>query len=323
MQELINLSEIITGDRIINICDYVIITEEIFHFHRNITTFTNPQNIIVVKNFKDIDTKAETYLSRCFEIFSSQKKSTCIKLFVYTHILDDFINYMLDILDKRFEYIIYIHNSDHHFNNYHQRLLQSKHIAKVFSQNIDVSSLDSKLNFLPIGIANSMWEHGDISALYEVINKVATLNKSKNLYVNINSNTFYYRKTILDALNLSCNYNITIHSKSFKEYLHDLADHRFCLCVRGNGLDTHRFWESLYLGVIPVIINNCYTNMNNYLQYLERINIPFFEIKEDDINIITHKYSDGFFSEDLYNELISKTCSSIYNLDSLRISFYQ
>jgi hypothetical protein len=29
--------------------------------------------------------------------------------------------------------------------------------------------------------------------------------------------------------------------------------HRFAACPRGNGIDTHRVWEALYLGVVPVV----------------------------------------------------------------------
>ena len=39
----------------------------------------------------------------------------------------------------------------------------------------------------------------------------------------------------------------------FSRYLTALSKSMFCICPRGNGIDTHRFWESLYMGCIPVI----------------------------------------------------------------------
>ena len=39
-------------------------------------------------------------------------------------------------------------------------------------------------------------------------------------------------------------------TKSYKE---ELLEHKFMLCPRGNGIDTHRMWEALYCGVIPVV----------------------------------------------------------------------
>ena len=36
-------------------------------------------------------------------------------------------------------------------------------------------------------------------------------------------------------------------------YLRDLRNHAFVLCPRGNGVDTHRMWETLYMGSIPIV----------------------------------------------------------------------
>jgi hypothetical protein len=38
-----------------------------------------------------------------------------------------------------------------------------------------------------------------------------------------------------------------------EEYIASMATHRFVLCPRGNGIDTHRMWEALYLGSIPIV----------------------------------------------------------------------
>jgi hypothetical protein len=110
--------------------------------------------------------------------------------------------------------------------------------------------------------------------------------------------------------------------KPYIEYLRELAEHRFCLCIRGNGVDTHRFWESLYLGVIPVIINNNITRCENFIKYLQDLDIPFVEIKNDDLEVLNLKYNREYFSEDLYKNIIRKS-KGIYNLKSLKISNYK
>ena len=38
-------------------------------------------------------------------------------------------------------------------------------------------------------------------------------------------------------------------------YLQSINEHDFVLCPRGNGRDTHRLWETLYLGSIPIVKN--------------------------------------------------------------------
>jgi len=39
----------------------------------------------------------------------------------------------------------------------------------------------------------------------------------------------------------------------FKDYMNKINDYKFVLCPRGCGTDTHRFWEVLLMGSIPVI----------------------------------------------------------------------
>jgi hypothetical protein len=36
-------------------------------------------------------------------------------------------------------------------------------------------------------------------------------------------------------------------------FLSDIRNHSFVLCPRGNGVDTHRLWETLYMGSIPIV----------------------------------------------------------------------
>jgi len=43
-------------------------------------------------------------------------------------------------------------------------------------------------------------------------------------------------------------------ANGYQRYLLALAQSQFCVCPRGAGIDTHRFWEALYLGCIPIIL---------------------------------------------------------------------
>ena len=45
-------------------------------------------------------------------------------------------------------------------------------------------------------------------------------------------------------------------------------------CPRGNGVDTHRLWETIYLGRYPIIENNAWADSLNYLK------IPLIQINE-------------------------------------------
>lgn len=299
----IKYNDIITGDRVLSLCDFIISTPEIYNYHQK--SGIDPNKFILIQNFKNIN-KIE--LNKCFD-----KKH--IKLFIYTHILDYFIEYILDILPKNIKFTIYLHNSDHNLNKSHTKLINDKRIVKIFSQNINCDFND-KVNILPIGLANMMWPHGDILELYTCMSKSYKNKKTKGIYININPNTFAYRYQVLNEVNNE-KFNIS-SGKPFKEYLEELSTHRFCLCVRGNGESDHRTSESLYLGVIPVFINNKFTNMNNHISYFKKLNLPFYEITEENFD----KYSDDFFSESLYNKIMKNCGQSIYNLDALKLSYY-
>jgi hypothetical protein len=42
-------------------------------------------------------------------------------------------------------------------------------------------------------------------------------------------------------------------------YLREMRDCGLVLCPRGNGMDTHRFYEALYVGAIPIVLKSSYS----------------------------------------------------------------
>lgn len=53
-----------------------------------------------------------------------------------------------------------------------------------------------------------------------------------------------------------------------KEYVKNLSKYKFSICPRGNGSDTHRFWESLMVGTFPIVAKTPFT------KNLESMGIP-------------------------------------------------
>ena len=50
---------------------------------------------------------------------------------------------------------------------------------------------------------------------------------------------------------------VSILSKSqYFWFCTEILKHKFCLCPEGNGIDTHRLWEVLYLDRYPVVLHN-------------------------------------------------------------------
>lgn len=281
-------TDIISGDRIISLCDYVLCTYDIYLYHKNMDKYN--KNIIIIKDFKNVN----------YNILNDKLKKSgkkVVKLFVYTHILELFQMYIFPNLTKDLEYVLYIHNSDHPFDNTYKPLVESPNIKAIYAQNIDYN-INDKIFMIPIGIANSMFAHGNIPALYKTMVNTYKNKKEKDVYVNINPATFPYRQTVLNEI--SSKFEIVKQSLPYEEYLQELSKYRFCLCVRGNQNDTHRFWESMYVLTIPIIVNNKYTKMNNYVEYLKKNKIPFYEIKKESLVNIT----PDMFNEELYKKLL-------------------
>ena len=78
--------------------------------------------------------------------------------------------------------------------------------------------------------------------------------KQGNLYAKRIASTDESRQELFEILRSRGDTGASSSSKvSFDEYLGELKQYRFVACPRGNGVDTHRLWETIYLGSTPVI----------------------------------------------------------------------
>jgi len=147
-----------------------------------------------------------------------------------------------------------LHNSDQSFDNKHLVLLDILNCKKIYTQNMNVVHKD--VISLPIGIANSMWKWGNLDSLLNVLKTDLEI-KTKNIFVNFTEHggeRSEYRspcRVVMDRCNIPFQENM-----KFDRYLSNLSKFKYSICPAGNGLDTYRMWESLYLKVMPVCISN-------------------------------------------------------------------
>lgn len=80
------------------------------------------------------------------------------------------------------------------------------------------------------------------------------IDKQKLLYVNWQNNT-WERAELKEYLRGLRQDWITIVDEpvSQRQYLMDLAEHKFVLCPNGNGVDCYRTWEAIGVGSIPIV----------------------------------------------------------------------
>jgi hypothetical protein len=178
-------------------------------------------------------------------------------IFVYTHLIPYFRHFIMPWLQR--EFVLITHNSDDAITFQDLGLLNNPFLVAWYAQNIEVHH--TKLRPLPIGLANRQWGAQNLEWM---LNASYQIKKTDLVYLNFNPNTHPARREAFEkcrTLN-----GVTIESElPFHSYLQSLAKHKFTICPRGNGLDTHRFWEAQYLHTIPIILrrdwNPAYSNL--------------------------------------------------------------
>lgn len=179
-------------------------------------------------------------------------------------------------------------------------------VKHIFSENID--SISPKLTSLPLGI-----QRHQIKQISDYVNSgYFTASKNNLLYVNFSINSHRTRPLIANfwksqpwaKVNFNVNSNLPYEIGCFLNYQW-INQSNFVLCPEGNGLDTYRFWETLYLGAVPVVKNfklyssSEYVSMpifrvNDFMQMkLSPNELMSFNYKEVDLSFLTRTYWDN------------------------------
>jgi hypothetical protein len=168
-------------------------------------------------------------------------------------------------------------------------------LIKWYGQNMSVIS--HKTEAIPLGLENPHWKKTDI----DFINKNKNNNKTELLYINLSTKTHNSRSGTINTLKKK----FTINKKvDWYTYIKELSRHKFCISPRGSGVDCHRTWECLYLGVIPIVEKS--VQMNHFQD------LPILFV--DNYNCI-----DVEFLNKMYDFFTNKT----FNLDKLNINYWK
>lgn len=159
-------------------------------------------------------------------------------------------------------YILITHNSDLDATLGYEKHLNDEKLIAWFAQNTHIAN-HSKVIAIPIGIANRYWEHGNIEE-FNKVSKSDSSSRTNLVYINFSVGTHPKRQTVFDILQKK-NFISLSPVKNLHNYLKDLRNSKFVACPRGNGLDTHRTWETLLMGSIPIVesssLNSLYTEL--------------------------------------------------------------
>jgi len=207
------------------------------------------------------------------DLLNSKKASRTKVLFVNSDLLEK-VNY--DLFPKL--KVIISGNTDRNFDD-----------APSFPPNIQLmllqncSIISDKIKPLPIGLENKRTgRYNATKILYA--NKSQLIFNPKILVPPMSETNVFRSLAISRALKLSKYFDVQTQYLYESEYFSLIKKYNFLLCVEGNGYDTHRIWESLYLGVFPVMFRT------KWSMALESLKLPILliedmsEISEDSLN---------------------------------------
>lgn len=221
---------VITGEKIQDLCDVYIGLVEDLYFNPFISKQTHKHLHINCIN--------QPYNNPRFVFCYSHR----------LHILKDKIKYFLN------DFVLISGNSDEDIKlgNTSVPILNHPKLIMWYAQNLHFSH--PKARVLPIGLANSQWDHGKID--YNKLKKdLIFISKRKDAYFSFNVSTNEKQRNI-------CLNDVSKKNIKFLDFIEPynnlirLASYQFCICPIGNGVDTHRLWEALYLETIPIVVKN-------------------------------------------------------------------
>jgi hypothetical protein len=236
-------SELLSGERLQALAEVSLISAGTRAFHRNVERYA-----------RDMLTFEESPAELGDEAIERLRRARSI--FVYTQDADAFAEHVWPRLgDDAGGKVLISHNSDHEVGARHARWLDADgaRLGRWFAQNVTVTH--PRLEPIPIGISNSMWPHGSLRVLARTMRRHAGREKTESIFLSFKVANHPSREATAATL-LESFPGVPLDPDPllpWPRYLDLLATHRFCACPRGNGIDTHRVWESLYLGVTPVV----------------------------------------------------------------------
>ena len=261
---LLEDTDIICGEKFIPYADIFVGTTRSYK--------ANPNNKRIVKKFVN------------FENANIDDIKNSKKIFVKTEDLKLLKNKFSPFLENK---IIISHNSDNGITE--DNLIKE---AKVqFSQNCLIKA--KNLVPIPIGIENTQWfDH----SIFHKVRKM-DIPKTKHIYFLFSLKTHKSRRNCFDVLSKKLEWNTKLPKE---EYFKELKRHKYAICPRGNGLDTHRLWECLYMDVIPIMLKSDSTNISGLpIIYLDKWE-DLGNLTNNFINQQLSKISMSFYTQFLY-----------------------
>jgi hypothetical protein len=164
-----------------------------------------------------------------------------------------------EMLNKTFEQkieVLVIGNGDYDFSPSELVALKGK-AGKIYVQNLDYEM--EGIDVLPIGIENLRLGRNGRKSLMR--NTLSWREKFDKVLIGPFSDTHAERGELNGFVNTSGPWDSYRGFMSEVDYAALSRKYKYVACPRGNGLDTHRFWETLYRGSIPIVRDSTWARL--------------------------------------------------------------
>lgn len=173
------------------------------------------------------------------------------------------------------------HNGDEPIDSRHQSVLNHPRLVTWYGTNVNIHH--PKLQSIPIGIPNPQWIRE------EIYREAKDAERTALIYFNsfAKGNNMKERSVCENMLN-----KFGLHMPErigVVELMQEYKKAFFVPAPNGNGIDTHRLWECLYMGAIPIVTRSINAD------YYRDMPIVFLDKWED--------FDAAVFTEDLYNKM--------------------
>ena len=218
------------------------------------------------------------------------------------------------------------------------KLLENENLIKWYSTNVD--HIHPKLVCIPIGLPIHIPILHQNFIAWCTTSKIEDVDFFINNYVYIpsvkhnilnndaNQNLLYCKLTTTNSKNTNHifenireeflskldkdTFKIDNELKQWTQYITELRHFKFCLSLPGKGLDCYRTWESLTVGVIPIVISSNLNILYSDLPVLiitdvseinpEFLNLKYTEICENIDNYNWNKLSSKYWIDKIKSE---------------------
>jgi len=190
-------------------------------------------------------------------------------IFLKSDLIEDYFNQCHPKINNPYKLIT--HNSDRNITSNELRWIDDK-IIHWFAQNVTVEH--PRLTPIPIGLENKHYCQNGLISLFDKLRQKVTIKKMRILYgFSVGTNP-QERQSALESLRKTPTADKIEGFPIPPKYLKELSLYSFVASPVGNGLDCHRTWEAMYLGVIPIVKKSIAMN------YFGTASLPLWTIDE-------------------------------------------